>query len=81
MGVFDTEVKCTKCGSINLQYMGQENIFGREAKTKKTTSLNLNPLKPFTVFNHNEKVVKKGRDGIDLNKWRCMDCGKIFMSR
>lgn len=78
MGLFSTEVKCPKCKSTNLQYLGTENIGGRDAKTKTTTSLNLNPLKPFTVFNHKEKVVKKAKPGIDLDRWRCQDCGRIF---
>lgn len=69
---------CPKCNSTNLQYLGEDNIGGREAKTKTTTSLNLNPLKPLTVFNHKEKVVKKGKEGINMDRWRCIGCGKVF---
>ncbi len=69
---------CPKCSSTNLQYLGEDNVGGREAKTKTVTSLNLNPLKPFTLFNQKEKVVKKAREGIDLDRWRCQDCGKVF---
>lgn len=71
-------LRCPKCGSINLQFIGQ-NIYGaRDAKTKTTTSLNLNPLRPFTVFNHKEKVVKKAKSGTSYDRWHCADCGYIF---
>lgn len=44
------------CGSANIQlWNDQENV----KKIKRTTSLNMNPLHPLTVFKHNEKVVKK----------------------
>lgn len=69
---------CPKCKSTSLQYLGDDNVGGREAKTKTSISLNLNPFKPFTLFNEKEKVVKKAREGIDLDRWRCQDCGKVF---
>lgn len=69
---------CPRCQSDNIEYLGQENIGGRSAKTKTVTSLNLNPLKPFTVFNHKEVVTKKGKSGINMEQWCCRDCGKIF---
>lgn len=50
-----TSLKCPKCKSGNIQLWSN----GNNLKTKKSTSLNLNPLKPFTVFNHKEKLVKK----------------------
>ncbi|KST78017.1 hypothetical protein E34_1540 [Lactococcus lactis subsp. lactis] len=52
-------LKCPKCKSGNIQLWSNNN----NLKTKKTTSLNLNPLKPFTVFNHKEKAVKKNSKG------------------
>jgi len=58
--------------------MGAEVIGAKADKTKTTTSLNLNPLKPFTLFNHKEKIVKKGSAGIDFDRWRCEECGKVF---
>lgn len=69
---------CPKCKSSKLQYLGQETIGARPEKTKTTTSLNLNPLKPFTLFNQKEKVVKKAKAGIDYDRWRCEECGKVF---
>lgn len=52
-------LKCPKCKSNNIQLWSNDN----NLKTKKSTSLNLNPLKPFTVFNHKEKTVKKKSKG------------------
>lgn len=71
-------LRCPSCKSINLQVVSQEIRGAREAKTKTTTSLNLNPLNPFTLLNHKEKVVKKARPGSIYVKWRCVDCGHMF---
>lgn len=78
MGLFSKEIRCPKCRSTNVEFLGGETIGAKAAKTKTTTSLNLNPLKPFTVLNHKEKVVKKGSDGIQFDRWHCKDCGKVF---
>lgn len=72
------QINCPKCKSINVEYMGAEVIGAKADKTKTTTSLNLNPLKPFTLFNHKEKIVKKGSAGIDFDRWRCEECGNVF---
>ena len=71
-------LRCPSCRSINLQIVTQEVRGGRDAKTKTTTSLNLNPFKPFTLLNHKEKVVKKAIAGSVYVKWRCADCGFMF---
>ena len=78
MGLFNKTIKCPKCKSLNVEYLGSETIGAKPDKVKKTTSVNLNPLKPFTVFNHKDKVVKKGSPGVTFDKWHCKDCGKIF---
>lgn len=53
--LFNKNVKrCPKCKSTNI-----ELIDGDVKDYKKTTSLNVNPLKPLTVFNHNTKEKKK----------------------
>lgn len=70
--------KCPRCSSLNLQVVGQEIRGARDATTKGITSINLNPLKPFTIFNHKEKVVKKAKTGTIYTKWRCADCGIMF---
>lgn len=72
------QIVCPKCKSINIAYMGTEVIGAREAKTKTETSLNLNPLKPFTLFNQKVKVVKKGCRGYEEDRWHCKECGNIF---
>ena len=51
----DKRIKCPKCKSTNVGITGD--------RTK--TTLNLNPLKPFTLVNH--KVTKEN--------WLCYDCG------
>lgn len=68
--------KCPVCGGTNYSVFVEEVVL-REGKTKSTTSLNLNPLKPFTIFNHKEKVVRKPITK-QVSKFTCNDCGKIF---
>lgn len=51
-------VTCPKCGSHEIQ------VISNEANMKSSTSLNINPLKPFTVFNHKKKAkVSKAKVG------------------
>ena len=70
------EVVCPRCGSNNHHAFVEEEVI-RKGKVKSTTSWNLNPLKPFTVFNHKEKVVRKPLTR-KVSKLICDDCGKIF---
>lgn len=49
-------VKCPKCKGTNIECIG--------GKTK--TTLNLNPLHPFTLVNHKAK---------GKQDWFCKDCG------
>lgn len=54
------KLKCPSCKSSTVQLLAtDQNI----KSTKRTTSLNMNPLKPFTVFNHKEKKKKKTSRG------------------
>lgn len=53
------KLKCPKCKSANVELWSS----GSNLKTKNSTSLNLNPLKPFTIFNHKEKNSKKKSKG------------------
>lgn len=69
---------CPWCQSLNVQVWDKSTYGARDEKTKQSYSLNLNPLKPFTVLNKKEKVVRKASDGITITKYRCGDCGKIF---
>lgn len=69
------EVYCPYCGSSNCSHrQNQKTIPG---KTKTTYSANLNPFKPFTILNKNEKTVKK-ETVITENSFLCNKCGKIF---
>lgn len=47
-------LKCPKCKGTHIQLWNTD----MNMKTKTKTTLNLNPLKPFTIFNH-EKVKKE----------------------
>lgn len=54
------KLKCPSCKSSAVQLLAvDQNI----KSVKQTTSLNMNPLKPFTVFNHHEKKKKKTSAG------------------
>lgn len=46
--------RCPKCTSANIELVDDD-----VKDVKKSTSVNVNPLKPFTVFNHKEKEKKK----------------------
>ena len=69
------EVYCPRCKSENCAHFQEHIVI--PGKSKKKTTLNLNPLKPFTVFNHKEKVIKKQRI-VAESKFICNECGKIF---
>ena len=67
---------CPVCGGENYHAFVEEKVI-RQGKTKSTVSLNLNPLKPFTVLNQKEKVVREPLT-MQVSKFVCDDCGKIF---
>ncbi len=67
---------CPSCGSTNFHAFVEEVVI-REGKVKSQTTLNLNLFKPFTVFNHKEKVVRQPWTK-QVSKFVCDDCGKIF---
>lgn len=72
----ETVMCCPFCGSENINYSGSKTVGARDPKIKHETSINLNPLKPFTLVNTKEKVVKQGSDGFTYDMYRCMSCGK-----
>lgn len=53
------KIKCPMCRSVNVQYVGG----------KVKTSLNLNPLHPFTITNSKPK---------GKQTFICGDCGHVF---
>lgn len=69
------EVYCPRCGSSNCSHYQEQRII--PGKTKTSYSMNLNPLKPFTVVNKKEKVVRKEK-AVTVQKFICNKCGNIF---
>lgn len=69
------EVYCPRCGSDNCSHYQEQRIVPGKTKTKY--SANLNPLKPFTLINKKEKVIRKDEVVTD-NKIICNSCGYIF---
>ena len=67
---------CPKCGGTRFHAFVEEQVI-IPGKVKSQTTLNLNPFKPFTVFNHKEKVVRQAVTR-QVSKFVCDDCGKIF---
>lgn len=56
------KIKCPRCKGYNVDHLGG----------KESTTLNLNPLRPFTLFN------KKPRG---KQEWHCRDCGHVFKAK
>lgn len=69
---------CPYCGSTHFQYAGQQIYGARPEKTKTRYTANLNPLRPFTLVNKKEKVVKKARSGYAIDEFICLNCGNRF---
>ena len=69
---------CPRCGSPHFQYAGQQIYGARPEKTKTRYTANLNPLRPFTLVNKKEKVVKKARSGYAVDEFICLNCGNRF---
>lgn len=69
------EVYCPRCNSSNCSHYKEQKVIPGKTKTKYTA--NLNPLKPFTLVNKKEKVVKQERV-VTEDKFICNSCGKIF---
>lgn len=75
-GVNPYKKNCPRCNSENCYAFVEDKVI-LKGKTKTQTSINLNPLKPFTVFNHKEKVVREPWT-MQVSKFICNDCGEIF---
>lgn len=69
---------CPYCGSTHFQYAGQQIYGARPEKTKTRYTANLNPLRPSTLVNKKEKVVKKARSGYAVDEFICLNCGNRF---
>lgn len=57
-----SKLKCPKCKSADVDHIGG----------KTGTSLNLNPLHPFTILNHKPKGPQE---------FHCRNCGKVFKAK
>ena len=71
-----TKPTCPVCKKSNYHVYVTSEIVEPE-KVKKQTTLNLNPLKPFTIYNHKEKIVQK-EIRKDVSRFVCNECGTIF---
>ena len=69
---------CPYCLSTDFQYAGRTTVGARDAKTKTSYKANLNPLKPFTLVDKKEKVVRKASSGYSYDEFICLKCGKRF---
>ncbi len=69
------EVYCPKCKTSDCSQFYERSYTQEEIKV--THTLNLNPLKPFTIFNSKEKVVRPSKE-VQKIKFRCNKCGYIF---
>ena len=69
---------CPRCGPTHFQYAGQQIYGARPEKTKTRYTADLNPLRPFTLVNKKEKVVKKARSGYAVDEFICLNCGNRF---
>ena len=69
------EVRCPRCNSENCSHYKEQKIIPGKTKTRYT--VNLNPLRPFTLVNKKEKVIKADRIVTD-DKFICNECGLIF---
>lgn len=77
------EVYCPRCGSENCSHHQEQTQYQTvtPAKTKTRYTANLNPLKPFTLVNKKEKVVKKEKVNTKVKteqKIICNSCGFTF---
>lgn len=69
-------VYCPRCRSSNCSHYQEQKIMPKESKVRYT--INLNPLKPFTLVNKKEKV-KREEQIVTEEKFICNSCGKIFL--
>lgn len=69
------EVYCPRCGSADCSIYHEQKVIPGKSKTSYT--MNLNPLKPFTLFNKKEKVIKQDKI-VTESKFVCNSCGHIF---
>ena len=67
---------CPRCGKSRYHTVSSTEVV-IPGKTKTQSSINLNPLKPFTLVNHKEKVVRQ-EISRQVVKFMCDECGNIW---
>lgn len=68
-------IYCPVCHSDNCSWYVTEDVI--PGKTKTSYKANINPLKPFTLYDKKEKVIQKERK-VTKKKVICNSCGNIF---
>lgn len=71
-----TTPTCPRCGKSHYHTVLSTEVI-LPGKTKTKTSLNMNPLNPFTVLNHKEKVVRQEITR-EVVRYMCDECGNIW---
>ena len=69
-----TILECPKCKSHNLELLSNDKNYN----TKYKTTINLNPLKLFTLTN--TKEIKKEKSKLH-NEYLCKDCGNRWIGK
>ena len=67
---------CPYCGGFRYHAFVENKVI-RAGKVKSQIVRNVNPFKPFTVYNHEEKVIREPVT-MQVSKFVCDDCGTIF---
>lgn len=68
-------VYCPRCGSSECSHYHEQHVI--PGKTKTSYTANLNPLKPFTIANKKEKVVRREKT-VTERRIICHKCGFMF---
>lgn len=70
---------CPNCGSKRFHAFVEQEIIS-PGKVKTSYSANLNPLKPLTLVNKKEKVVRQPITK-SVSRFVCDDCGNIWKAK
>lgn len=69
------EVYCPRCSSWDCSHTQITTTVPQKTKTRYT--VNLNPLRPFTLVNEKEKIKQQGGT-YSQHRFMCNRCGLIF---
>lgn len=68
----DEKEKCPMCGAYDWEFENRQYVV--PGKTKTSYKANLNPLKPFTLVDKKEKIVRK-EQAYNYQVKTCKKCG------